>query len=77
MMTYIKKKDIIDPKKEQEALVKQKDMLEKELKRSETILNNSNFVQKAPKEKLDLEKEKYQSYQKQYDSVIKKLKDYV
>ncbi|MDY0075526.1 MAG: valine--tRNA ligase, partial [Acholeplasmataceae bacterium] len=33
MMTYIKKKDIIDPKKEQEALVKQKDMLEKELKR--------------------------------------------
>ncbi|MFA5525993.1 MAG: valine--tRNA ligase [Acholeplasmataceae bacterium] len=77
MMTYIKKKDIIDPKKEQEALVKQKDMLEKELKRSETILNNPNFVQKAPKEKLDLEKEKYQSYQKQYDSVIKKLKDYV
>lgn len=77
MMTYIKKKDIIDPKKEQEALMKQKDMLEKELKRSEAILNNPNFVQKAPKEKLDLEKEKYQSYQKQYDSVIKKLKDYV
>lgn len=58
-------------------MLKQKQSLENEIKRSENILNNPNFVQKAPKEKLDNEKEKYQSYLKQYDMVMEKLKNYV
>lgn len=77
IQTYVLKKDIIDPEKEKETLLKQKQALENEIKRSENILNNPNFVQKAPKEKLDNEKEKYQSYLKQYDMVMEKLKNYV
>jgi valyl-tRNA synthetase len=77
IQTYVLKKDIIDPEREKETLLKQKQVLENEIKRSENILNNPNFVQKAPKEKLDNEKEKYQSYLKQYDMVMEKLKNYV
>jgi valyl-tRNA synthetase len=77
IQTYVMKKDIIDPKKEQEALIKQKEALEGEIKRSENILNNPNFIAKAPAEKLNNEKEKYQSYLKQYEMVTEKLKNYV
>jgi valyl-tRNA synthetase len=77
IQTYVLKKDIIDPEKEKEALLKQKQALEQEIKRSEGILNNPNFVQKAPEAKLQAEKEKYQSYLKQYDMVVEKLKTYV
>lgn len=77
IQTYVMKKDIIDPEKEKDALNKQKSQLENEIKRSEAILNNPNFVQKAPEAKLQVEKEKYQSYLKQYDMVVEKLKNYV
>ena len=77
IQTFVLKKDIIDPEKEKEALLKQKNALEQEIKRSETILNNPNFVSKAPEAKLNAEKEKYQSYLKQYEMVIEKLKNYV
>jgi valyl-tRNA synthetase len=77
IVLYVMKKDIIDPEKEKEALLKQKLQLETEIKRSEAILGNPNFVQKAPEAKLQLEKEKYQSYLKQYEMVIDKLKNYV
>jgi len=77
IQTFVLKKDIIDPEKEKEALLKQKNALEQEIKRSEAILNNPNFVSKAPEAKLNAEKEKYQSYLKQYEMVIEKLKNYV
>ena len=76
IQTFVLKKDIIDPEKEKEALLKQKNALEQEIKRSEAILNNPNFVSKAPEAKLNAEKEKYQSYLKQYEMVIEKLKNY-
>lgn len=77
ILTYVLKSDLIDPEKEREALLKQKNELEQEIKRSESLLSNAKFVEKAPKEKLDHEKEKYASYQKQYDVVLEKLKTYV
>ena len=77
ILAYVLKSDLIDPEKEKEALLKQKETLEMELKRSEALLNNPKFVEKAPKEKLENEKEKYASYQKQYDVVLEKLKSYV
>ncbi|MEF3693341.1 MAG: hypothetical protein V3569_04105, partial [Acholeplasmataceae bacterium] len=76
-LTYVLKSDLIDPEKEKEALLKQKENLEQEIKRSESLLNNQKFIEKAPKEKLENEKEKYASYQKQYDVVLEKLKTYV
>ena len=74
---YVIKADIIDKAKEKATLLKQKETLEQEIKRSESLLNNEKFVSKAPADKLTQEKEKYASYLKQYDMVIRTLKDYV
>ncbi len=77
VLTYVIKSGLIDPKKDKEALLKQKHSLEAEIKRSESLLNNPSFVSKAPSKKLAIEKEKYESYQKQYEIVVEKLKTYV
>lgn len=50
-------------------------MLEGEVKRSENILNNEKFLQKAPEAKIEEEKEKYRSYVKQFEEVKKILND--
>ena len=77
ILVYVLKADIIDPEMEKQTLLKQKAQLEGEIKRSEGLLNNKNFVDKAPEQKLKLEKEKYEDYQKQYEIVVEKLKNYV
>jgi valyl-tRNA synthetase len=77
ILVYVLKADIIDPEMEKQTLLKQKAQLEGEIKRSEGLLNNKNFVDKAPEQKLKLEKEKYEDYQKQYEIVVEKLKKYV
>lgn len=77
VLTYVLKSGLIDPEKEKEALLKQKESLENEIKRSESLLNNASFVAKAPEAKINLEKEKYASYQKQYEIVVEKLKSHV
>jgi valyl-tRNA synthetase len=77
ILTYVLKKGIIDPEKEKESLIRNKTQLESEIKRSEALLNNEAFLAKAPEAKLNQEKEKYQSYLKQYDIVVEKLKSYV
>lgn len=43
--------------------------LEAEIKRSESILNNQGFLAKAPAAKIDLEKEKYEKYLKEFEKV--------
>ncbi|PKK96624.1 MAG: valine--tRNA ligase [Tenericutes bacterium HGW-Tenericutes-3] len=76
VLTYVKKSGLIDPEKEKEALFKLKATLESEIKRSESLLSNPSFISKAPEQKLALEKEKFESYQKQYEIVLDKLKSY-
>ncbi len=49
--------------------------LGKEIKRSESILANKNFIEKASKDKIDAEKEKYHMYKNQYITLKIKLKD--
>lgn len=63
----------VNDTKLQESLLKQKEILEFEINRSQTILSNVNFVNKAPKEKVDLEKNKLQDYQNQLKIVLSKL----
>jgi valyl-tRNA synthetase len=63
--------------KEKEQLFKQKEMLENEIDRSQKLLANENFIKKAPQAKLLVEKEKYENYLKQYEVVLKKIKEYV
>ena len=49
--------------------------LEAEIKRSQMILNNPNFINKSAKEKVQIEQEKYEKYQNQLEVLIKKLKN--
>lgn len=62
-MTLFIEDDISDEEKQAK---KAKDIafLESEIKRSEGMLNNPNFVNKAPKEKVELEKNKLEEYKK-------------
>ena len=47
--------------------------LENELKRSNSILSNENFLKKAPPKKVLEEKAKLENYQNQYNLVKKAL----
>ena len=49
--------------------------LTKEIKRSNEMLSNQNFILKAPKVKVDEEKNKLANYTREYEIVIKRLKD--
>ncbi len=56
-------------KQNPEQLKEQLKYLEAEIKRSESILNNSGFLAKAPAAKIYSEKEKYAKYLKEFEKV--------
>lgn len=57
--------DLVDYNEEKEKLEKEIDRLQKEIKRASGMLNNPNFVSKAPQAKVDQEKAKLASYEDQ------------
>ncbi len=57
-----------------ENLNKELTRLQSEIKRSEGMLSNKNFLDKAPKEKIENEKVKYQTYLTQLKEIEEKLK---
>ncbi len=65
--------DFTDLSKKKEELTKRLKFLEDEIKRSEGILNNKNFIAKAPKEKVKLEQDKYAKYLEDYQTTKKIL----
>ncbi len=73
----VEKSDLIDLEAEKQSLLKQKSNLEKEIERSESLLNNPNFLVKAPKEKKRVEQAKFDDYKKQYEDILEKLKAHV
>lgn len=76
VLIYVIKSDLIDLEEEKENLLSQKKDLEKELKRSEGMLGNKNFVERAKPEKVQSERDKYEKYKKQYQAILKELKKY-
>ncbi|PPE05135.1 valine--tRNA ligase [Williamsoniiplasma lucivorax] len=66
---FIKREDLIASLKAKAAELVQ------EIKRSEALLNNQNFISRATTEKVALEKEKYAVYQEQLASIQHKLKN--
>ncbi|WP_029513827.1 valine--tRNA ligase [Mycoplasmopsis primatum] len=44
-----------------------------EIQRAESMLSNKNFIQKAPKDKIDLEKQKLENYKKQLEEYSKEV----
>ena len=71
---FIPLEELVDLNKEIERLSKEKEKLEGELKRVKGKLSNKGFVDKAPKEVVEAEKEKEIKYQQMMDNVLERLK---
>ncbi|MBP5694040.1 MAG: hypothetical protein J6X03_01090 [Bacilli bacterium] len=56
-----------------EKIAKEIEILKSEIKRSEGMLNNKNFLDKAPEAKVNLEKEKYQNFKQKLSQLETKL----
>jgi valyl-tRNA synthetase len=69
----IKNEGLEDKEKEINDIDKQLAALAKELKRSQGMLSNTSFLEKAKPEKIEQEKEKFAEYQRQYDILKQKL----
>lgn len=65
--------EVVDKKEEISKLEKEIEKIKLEIDRARNILNNQNFISKAPKEKVDSEKNKLKSYEEQLEICIKKL----
>ena len=65
--------DYIDKDAKKEKLANQLKKLEGEIKRCQNMLANEKFTSKAPKEKVELERNKLADYQSKYDAVKEKL----
>ena len=61
-VVYMPFAELVDIEKEKERLAKEKKRLEGEIKRCNGMLNNPNFVGKAPEAKIAEEKEKLEKY---------------
>src|SRR5690606_31259110 len=70
---FVEKSDLIDMVALKQSLLKQKETLEKEIERSEGLLNNPSFIAKAPEAKKQIEQAKYEDYKKQYEVILEKL----
>ena len=67
--------EIVDKKAELEKIDKELKRLESEIQRSNGMLSNEKFLSKAPKEKVEEEKEKLRNYQNSYDTLLAKKKE--
>ena len=71
---FIPLEDLIDKEKEIERLMKEEEKLQGELERVKSKLNNKNFVEKAPKDVVEEEREKEKKYEELMEKVLERLK---
>ena len=69
-------KDLINFEEEKEKLNLEKTKLESEISRCEKMLENPNFVSKAPASKVEEERNKLESYRKQLGDVLDLIKSF-
>lgn len=72
-VVYIPFAELVDIEKEKERLAKEEKRLQGEIKRCEGMLNNPNFVGKAPQAKIDEEKAKLEKYTGMLQTVMERL----
>jgi len=70
---YIPFVDLIDIDKERERLTKEKNRLTKEIARSNGMLGNEKFLQKAPEKKVQEERDKLENYRQMMAQVEERL----
>ncbi|MCF0132389.1 MAG: class I tRNA ligase family protein, partial [Blautia sp.] len=70
---YLPLEDLVDREKELERLTKEEERLAKEISRCEGMLNNPNFVNKAPEAKVNAEKDKLTKYKEMREKVLMQL----
>ncbi len=68
-VVYLPLDELVDKEKERERLQKEEERLKKEIARAQGMLNNPNFVKKAPEKKIQEEKDKLQKYQDMMEKV--------
>ncbi|MBR3437343.1 MAG: valine--tRNA ligase, partial [Lachnospiraceae bacterium] len=72
-VVWIPLSDLVDTEKERARLEKEKDRLENEIRRSGAMLQNTKFVEKAPADKVQAEREKYVKYESMLQEVETRL----
>ena len=72
-VVYMPFAELVDIEKEKERLAKEEKRLQGEIKRCEGMLNNPNFVGKAPQAKIDEEKAKLEKYTGMLETVKERL----
>ena len=72
---YMPFEDLVDISEEKERLQKEKERLESEIQRATKMLNNPGFVNKAPVEKVQEEKDKKTKYEDMLETVKNRLKE--
>ena len=72
-VVYLPLEDLVDFEKEKERLQKEKERLAKELSRSRGMLSNEKFLNKAPEQKVQEEKEKLAKYEQMMTRVEERL----
>ena len=73
---YIPFAELVDLEKEIARLTKEEERLTKEIARSNGMLGNPNFINKAPEAKVQAEKEKLANYQQMMEQVQTRLDVY-
>ena len=73
-VVYMPFAELVDIEKEKERLAKEEKRLTGEIKRCEGMLNNPNFVGKAPQAKIDEEKAKLEKYTGMLETVKERLR---
>ncbi len=73
-IVYLPLEDLVDRARELERLGKEQERLKKEIARCEGMLNNPNFVSKAPQAKVEAEKGKLLKYQEMLDKVNSQIR---
>ena len=74
---YIPLEELVDKEKEVARLTAENKKMDAEIKRCEGMLNNPNFVNKAPEAKVNAEREKLKTYQGMKAKIEEQLKLYL
>ena len=70
---FIPMGDLVDPAKEKERLTKELEQAESDVAHSKALLDNTNFVSRAPQKVIDMERQKLELAQDKYNKLKEKL----